>query len=277
VILRQALHQARKILQSQNIESALLTAEVLLRHTLNLSRVGLYQVLDSEITPRETEVFQKLIERHLIGEPVAYITGHKEFYGVDFEVDNRAIIPRPETEMVVDKALEIARIKKITTIADIGTGCGAIAIALAINIPAVKIYASDISALALELALINCQKHSLLNKIGLLEGDMLEPIPEPVDIIIANLPYVKESELDEPSIKYEPELALDGGADGLNQIRRFIPQVRSKLKNRGLLLMEIGTGQAEEVTLLMSQYLSNAKLDVLRDFRGIERFVILQT
>lgn len=274
--LKQALQQAREILQSQKIENTSLTAEVLLRHALNLSRVGLYQELDSVITPKETGIFQKLIERHIKGEPVAYIIGHKEFYGIDFNVDNRALIPRPETERLVDKALEIAKTREITTIADIGTGSGAIAIILALNLPAIKIYATDISAFALELTLQNCQRHNLLDKICILEGDMLEPLPEPVDLIIANLPYVKESELNEPSIIYEPKLALNGGIDGLDQMRRFIPQVRSKLRRGGSLLMEIGLDQAGPVISLLQSCFPSARIEGFQDFNGIERIVLVQ-
>lgn len=229
MIRSSVLKKARELLIAHHIENVPLTAEVLLRHILNLDRVRYFQEFDSELTPEQESRFLSLIRRHINSEPVAYITGHKEFFGIEFDVDSRALIPRPETELLVETALEIAAERDIKTIADVGTGSGAIAIALARKLPAIKIYASDISGLALELARQNCQKCGVLDKVCLLEGDMLEPLPEPVDLIIANLPYVKEAELNEPSIKFEPELALNGGPDGLDRIRRFCPQVKESL------------------------------------------------
>jgi release factor glutamine methyltransferase len=276
VILKQTLQQAREILNSGNIENASIAAEVLLKYVLNVDTIGLYQRFEHTINPEEIEILQKLLERHLKGEPIAYITGHKEFYGIDLYVDNRVLIPRPETELLVDKAMEIVRNIEIKTVADIGTGSGAIAISLALNLPYVKIFATDISTQALELALINCRKHNVQEKIILLEGDMLEPLPEPVELIVANLPYVKELDLNELSIKYEPKIALDGGVDGLDQIGRFIPGVRSKLKVGGLLLMEIGSGQADPVNKLINNLLPLSTIEVFRDYSGIERVVLAQ-
>jgi release factor glutamine methyltransferase len=272
VTLKQALQHARDILQSHNIENAPLTAEVLLRHTLKFNRVQLYQAIDIELNPAQENSLCGLIKRHLDGEPVAYITGHKEFYGLDFCVDNRALIPRPETELLVEKALELAKDRGITTIADIGTGCGTIAISLALNLPKAKIYATDISAMALELAVLNCQRHRVLDKICFLQGNMLEPLPEPVDLITANLPYVKEMDLTASrSLSYEPRLALNGGADGLDKIRYFCTQVTSKLNSGGSILLEMGQGQSEEVISLLRHCFPSAHIEVFKDLRGVER------
>jgi release factor glutamine methyltransferase len=274
VTLKQALQHARDILQSHNIENSSLTAEVLLRHTLKLNRVQLYQAMDTELSSAQENSLRGLIKRHLDGEPMAYITGHKEFYGLDFCVDPRALIPRPETELLVEKAFELAKDRGVATIADIGTGCGTIAISLALNLPLTKTYATDISALSLELALYNCQQHKVLDKICLLEGDMLEPLPEPVDIIIANLPYVKEDYLtNSPSLSFEPRLALDGGKDGLSQIRRFCTQVNGKVKPGGSILLEIGEGQSEEVVSLLLNCFPKAQIEVFKDFGGADRVV----
>jgi len=169
VILKQVLQQARDILKSGNIENASLAAEVLLRYILNINKVDLYQKFEHTISPEKTLVFQNLLERHLKGEPIAYIIGHKEFYGIDLYIDNRALVPRPETELLVEKAIEVLRTSEIKTVADIGTGSGAVAISLAINVPYFKIFATDISTEALELAFINCRKHNVQEKIILLE------------------------------------------------------------------------------------------------------------
>ena len=186
--LKQALSQARAILTASNIEDTSLESELLLRHTLQINRVQLYLDLSRELSPKQEATFWHLVERRQNGEPTAYITGHREFYGHDFYVDSRVLIPRPESELLVEKALQLAQSHPIFTMADIGTGCGAIAISLALNLPQTKIYATDISASALEVALLNCRKHGVVDRICLLQGDMLEPISEPVDLIIANLP-----------------------------------------------------------------------------------------
>jgi release factor glutamine methyltransferase len=243
VTLKQTLQRARDTLQSHQIENAELTADVLLRHILKINRVQLYQTLDNELDFHTEQAFWSLIERHLNGEPVVYITGHKEFYGIDFMVDNRVLIPRPETELLVEKTLEIARDKRVNSVADIGTGCGTIAISLALKLPETKIYAIDISALALEVAVQNCRQHRVLDKICLLQGNLLEPLPGPVDMIVANLPYVKKDDIAKSySLCFEPPLALDGGEDGLSQIRQFCFQVKNKIKPGGSLLLEIGQG-----------------------------------
>jgi len=157
--LKQALRQAREVLARQDIEDSRLESELLLRHALGVSRVELYQDLHRELSSREEADFGRLIECRLGGEPVAYITGHREFYGLDFYVDSAVLIPRPETELVVEKALDLASKQAIATIADIGTGSGAMAVSLALNLPQTRIFATEVSAPALEVARFNCQKY----------------------------------------------------------------------------------------------------------------------
>ena len=274
--IKQALSQARGILAANNTENASLESELLLRHALKVSRVQLYLDLSRELSPEQEETFGHLIRRRLNGEPSAYITGHREFYGLDFYVDPGVLIPRPESELLVEKALQLAQSHHIATIADIGTGCGAIAISLALNLPEVKIYATDISASALEVALINCQKHGVVDRICLLHGDMLDPIPEPVDLIIANLPYVKESEVSQKRLaNFEPQLALNGGSDGLEKVRQLCQQAGSKLCPQGCLLLEIGQGQGKTVTTFLHGLFPEVAVEVAPDLSGIERVVSL--
>ena len=274
--LKQAFSHAREILIANNIEDATLESELLLRHTLKISRVQLYLDLDYELNSKEEETFWHLIERRLSGEPAAYITGHREFYGFDFYVDPSVLIPRPESELLVEKALKLAQNRTMSTIAEIGTGCGAIAISLALNLPQTKIYATDISASALKVALFNCQKHGVVDRICLLQGDMLDPLPEPVDLIIANLPYVKESELPPVySANFEPLLALNGGSDGLEKIRQLCRQANNKLCPDGYLLLEIGQGQRRTVTASLHSRFPSAKIEVTPDLGGIDRVVSL--
>lgn len=273
--LKQALSQARGILATNDIEDASLEGELLLRHTLKISRVQLYLDFSRELSSKQEEAFWHLIKRRLNGEPTAYITRHREFYGLDFYVDPNVLIPRPESELLVEKALSLAYQHPIATIAEIGTGCGAIAISLALNLPEVKIYATDISAPALKVALFNCQKHGVANRIYLLQGDMVAPLPEPVDLIVANLPYVKESELPPAPASFEPILALNGGSGGLEKIRKLCQQAGSKLRPRGCLLLEVGRGQGEKVTTFLYSLFPSARIEVAPDLSGIERVVNL--
>lgn len=272
--LKQALSRAREILTANNIEDAPLECELLLRHTLKISRTQLYLDLNRELSPKHEETFCHLIERRLNGEPTAYITRHREFYGLDFYVDSRVLIPRPESEILVEKALNQAQNRSISTIAEIGTGCGAIAISLALNLPQAKIYATDVSASALEVALFNCQKYGVTNRICLLQGDMLDPVPEPVDLIIANLPYVKESELPLMySVNFEPRLALNGGSNGLEKVFQLCRRVSDKLQTDGCLLLEIGQGQGRAVTTFLHDLFPSARIEITPDLSGIDRVV----
>ena len=274
--LKQVLSRARGILAENSIEDAPLECELLLRHALNLSRTQLYLGLDHELRPKQEEAFWHLLKRRLDGEPTAYITGHREFYGFNFYVDHRVLIPRPESELLVETALGLAQNYPLSTIAEVGTGCGAIAISLALSLPEAKIYATDISAAALEVALVNCQKHGVVDKVHLLHGNMLDPLPEAVDLIIANLPYVKQSELARMgSARFEPRLALDGGSDGTERIRQLCRQAGGKLRPSGFLLLEIGQGQKRAVTAFLHTLFPNGKIEVVPDLGGIDRVVNL--
>ncbi len=270
---KQALGRARGILAEKSIDDAPLEGELLLRHVLGIDRTRLYLDLDLELSPGREEVLWQLVRRRLSGEPAAYITSHCEFYSLDFHVDPRVLIPRPESELLVEEALGLAQNHSLSAIAEVGTGSGAIAISLALELPETKIYATDISAPALEVALINCQKHGVTDRVCLLPGDMLDPLPEPVDLIIANLPYVRKSELS--GIRFEPLLALDGGSDGLRKIRRLCRQASGKLRPGGFLLLEIGEGQGVAVTTLLHTIFPTGKIRLMPDLSGIERVVSL--
>ena len=273
--LKQALSRARGILAAGNIEDARLESELLIRHTLKISQVQLYLDLDRKLSPNQEQTFWQLIRRRLGGEPTAYITKHREFYGLDFYVSPDVLIPRPESELLVEMAVDLIQNRPVPTIAEIGTGCGAVAISLALKLPRAKIYATDISALALKVALFNCQRHGVVDRICLLHGDMLDPLPEPVDLVVANLPYVSELELPE-SANFEPLLALDGGSDGLEKIYQLCQQVTDMLRPDGYLLLEIGQGQGKGVTTYLHSLFSSAKIKIAPDLSGIERVVSLR-
>lgn len=275
--LRGALLQAARLLTAIAHEEAPLEAEVLMRHLLGLDRTGLFLQSERELGPAEEEAFQGLVERRLQGEPVAYIVGHKEFFGLDLYVDRRVLIPRPETELLVEKALELLRDHPRPLIADVGTGSGAIALALAKNLPQAIIYAIDISQEALEVAAINRHLHDVAQRVRLLQGNLLEPLPEPVDLIVANLPYVRRDDLRAagPRLSCEPGLALEGGEGGLETIRRLLEQVPGKLRKGGRILLEIGLGQREALEEMATRLLPGARLEFFRDLRQIERAALI--
>lgn len=274
--LKQALACAREILTSHKIDDARIESELLLRHALNITRIQLYLSLENELGPEQEATYLDLVGRRAKSEPTAYIIRNREFYGLDFYVDSRVLIPRPESEILVEKALEFARNHPVHTIADIGTGCGAIAICLAINLPTVRIFSTDLSADALDVARFNCEKHKVVDRIKLIQGDLMEPLHEPVDLIVSNMPYVRKVDL--PVMEtagFEPALALDGGVSGLDKISQLCYQASDKLRPNGCLLLEIGAGQKEAVVGLLQGLFPSATIAVTKDLGGIERVVSL--
>jgi release factor glutamine methyltransferase len=280
VILREALQSATQTLRMAGIADAFVEAELLLGHVLGMSKVQLYTEPERSLTSVETEHLWRLVQRRLDHEPAAYIVGNCEFYGIDFYIDYHTFIPRPETELLVEKAVELAyhisHSGKQITIADIGTGCGAIAVSLALTLPQAKIYATEISASALQVVEINCWRHGVNSQVELLQGNLLEPLPQPVDMIVANLPYIKSCEFKDlsPEIReFEPMIALVGGEDGLDKIQQMLGQMPEKLSYGACFLLEIGQGQGEMVTSLISSYFPQASIELISDLGGIERVV----
>ncbi len=274
--IRQVLSRARQVLTASDVEEASIESEMLLRHVLKIGRVELYQELNRGLDTGQEEAFWGLIKRRLNHEPATYITGHREFYGLDFSVNTGVLIPRPETELLVEKALEIAQNRAALTIAEVGTGCGAVAICLALHLPRAKIYAIDISEAALGMAQTNCRRHMVADRVRLLYGDMLDPLPEAVDMVVANLPYVREAELPLVSTRdFEPALALNGGPDGLEKFRQLGAGISDKLHPGGSLLLEIGQGQREAVVGFFRGLLPEAEMAVTPDLGGIDRVVCL--
>jgi len=280
MILSEALQSTTRTLLRTKIDDASVEAELLLGHILKMSRTQLYTEPERVLTSAEAKHICRLVRRRLDNEPTAYILEHCEFYGIDFCIDPHTFIPRPETELLVEKAVELAhRIYhpgKQITIADIGTGCGVIAISLALALPQAIIYAIDISASALQVAEINCQRHAVNSQVELLRGNLLEPLPKPVDMIVANLPYIKDCEFKDlsPEIrKFEPTIALAGGEDGLDKIQQMLEQMPGKFDYGGCFLLEIGQGQGEMVTSLIKRYFPQASIELISDLGGIERVV----
>jgi release factor glutamine methyltransferase len=276
VTRRQALNHARELLAAHTIEDASLEAELLLRHTLKLDRTQFYTEPDLALTKQQEETYWQFIERRTKGEPSAYITGHREFFGLEFYVDKNVLIPRPETELLVEQAIMHAGNYTNPLFVDVGTGCGNIAISLASHLPQAKIYAIDISAAALKVASRNCLKHQVGDRVKLLVGNLLEPVPTRVDLIIANLPYVLT--IDVPQVNtagFEPHLALDGGSDGMAIIKKLCLQAKDKLQPAGCLLLEIGMGQSKIAADFLQNLYPSANIDFVLDFNGIDRVVCM--
>lgn len=262
-------------------EEASLEAELLLAHALNIDRTHLYQRLREELPSGATDAFQALLRRRLAHEPTAYILGRKEFYGLELEVTPAAIIPRPETETLVELVLEFVRTREARhemRVADVGVGCGAIAAALAVNLPQAEIIATDISRDALALARRNADRHGVAGRIRFLESDLLEPLDAPMDVIAANLPYVRTGDFEAgpPEIRdHEPRLGLDGGPDGLRIIERLLGQAPSRLKPGGALFVEIGEEQGNAARKLAAQSFPRARIEVRKDLSGLDRVLVV--
>ena len=281
---REALRQAEAQIASRNIPDARIEAELLLMHALGIERAELYARLGEPLPSTVGDKFQSLVERRLRHEPAAYILGWCGFYGIELQVDPRVLIPRPETELLVETALAFVERRfgqeQPCSVADVGTGSGAIAIALALHLPHARIYATDVSSGAIDVARLNCSRHGVEGRVELLVGDLLEPLSRPVDVIVANLPYVKDADIPQlmPEIRdFEPVAALAGGADGLDKVRLLLAQAKDHLLPRGAVMLEIGLGQAEEAVSLAKGHFPEGKVDLLKDFAGIERVLRIVT
>ncbi len=261
-----------------------LEAELLLQHALGLDRTQLYQHLHHEMTPDREVAYHDLVWRRLCGEPTPYIIGRADFYDIELAVAPVAAIPRPETELLVEDALALAD-KRIQgtpslTIVDVGTGCGAIALALATHLPSAQIIATDISPAALALAEGNAESLGLASSVRFLCGDLLAPLEQPVDIVVANLPYVRSAEWERLPVEircHEPRAALDGGPDGLRLIERLLCQAPAHVRSPGAVILEIGHDQGAAVAALAQQAFPVAVIAVKKDLASLDRAVVVET
>ncbi len=297
---REALRQGTRLLAAEaRSDEAELEAELLLRHALGLDRVHLFQRLSDTLSPARERRYRRLLDRRLAHEPTPYITGRKEFFGLDFEVAPAAIIPRPETETLVELAIAFIKTRDTgheTRIVDVGVGCGAIAVAIAHELPNARVIAIDISKRALRLAGRNAARHGVAERITFVQGDLLAPLtasahPEPkpgrrrdssrrADVIAANLPYVRTADwlAEPPEIReHEPRRGLDGGPDGLRLVRRLLAQAPAHLAPGGALFIEIGDEQGLEATAAARGAFPRAKIEVRADLAGFDRVLAVYT
>ncbi len=281
--VRQALLWATRILSLATILSPRLDAEVLLAHVLDCDRGWLYAWPEFNLTREQHDAFKFAVDRRSRHEPVPYIIGHREFYGLDFVVDARVLIPRPETELLVERAIEVAgqmgRPLVNLALADVGTGSGAVAVSLAVALPEATVYATDASKAALEVAALNAARHGVADRVHFVEGDLLGPLPGHLHVVAANLPYVPTellATLAPDVVDYEPLAALDGGADGLTHLRRLLAQARNWLAPQGRMVLEIGADQGREVVGLASHFFPHANVELFQDYAGLDRVVRIE-
>ncbi len=281
--IQEALRQGAQELAAADLQGVRLDAQVLLSSVLGLERAQLYAYPEYELSAEQKRSYQALLARRAQHEPMAYVLGHKEFYGLDFFVDQRVLIPRPETELLVETALAHIQSRLNTgqqpVVADIGTGSGAIPITIAVEEPRLPyLFACDISAAALEVAHINCERHHVSERVHLLQGDLLAPLPGPVDLLVANLPYVGTKEADSATsdvVSYEPHIALFSGPDGLDLLLRLCTEAKKSatLKNGGVMLLEIGYQQCKPLTRALRVLWPQAVVTCKKDYAGWDRLV----
>jgi release factor glutamine methyltransferase len=276
-----ALRRGIVALRAGGIEEPELEAELLLRHVLGRDKTYFYLHLPEHLDPEQERAFHELLRQRLTHRPLAYITGHREFYGLDFRVQPGVLIPRPETELVVERCIAIARERlargERVRFVDVGTGSGAIAIAVAKHLPAAEVYATDASPEALVIAGYNARQLRVAGRIRFLQGDLLRPVPGTVDLIAANLPYVPSAvcETLAPEVRdFEPRQALDGGSDGLRVIARLLEQLAVKLHSAGAVVIEIGYDQGEAMRALVAEIL-RMPAEILQDGAGRDRVAII--
>tara|TARA_Y100000590_G_scaffold366535_1_gene425924 strand:- start:106 stop:975 length:870 start_codon:yes stop_codon:yes gene_type:complete len=265
-------------LKEYSIADSALECELLVRSALGYTKSDFYSHLPDTVTEHEMLLINQLIERRLIGEPTPYILGTKEFYGIEFNVSKDVLIPRPETELLVD--LSLKQIKEGCLIADIGTGSGCIAVSIASHLPNVRIIAVDKSIEALKMAGKNIMMHDMIDRIDLLNSDLLTSFKPGLkfDLIVSNPPYVPKDiyETLDKEIQFEPTIALNGGTDGLDIIRRLLQQANTMLSDGGSLLFEVFSDNSNEAFTLTSELIPKSKVTMHTDLLGLPRVIEAQ-
>lgn len=271
----EALAQAR---QADGVTP--ITAQALLAHVLLRDRAWLLAHTEATLTPEQSARFAALLARAAQGEPLAYLTGEREFCGLAFTVTPDVLIPRPETEGLVDVALRWSGQYPQTApgVVDVGAGSGAVAVTLAARLPQARITAVDVSLAALDVARRNASRHGVVERIEFVQGNLLEDLSGPFDAILANLPYIPTGALQTLDvIRWEPSLALDGGPDGLDLIGTLIRQAATRLLPGGLLALEIQYDQGPAVAALCRDAFPTAPVTIERDLAGLDRVVRVET
>lgn len=280
--IQYALGAAYKVLVEAGVPEVRLEAQLLLAHVLGVSRAFVLTHRHDTLPAVPHAMFRAYVGRRARREPFAYVVGRRAWLDLDLEVDRNVLIPRRETEQLAQTAIDVCRraasIRAHPVIVDVGTGSGALAIAVARGCEVARVYATDSSAGALRVAGRNAARHAP-GRVEILHGDLLEGVRERADLVVANLPYIPAGEIAalEPELAYEPRAALDGGADGLDAIRALFAQLPAHLADGAVVLLECGHDQARRVAALACAALPGARAEVRRDLAGVERFVHVYT
>ncbi len=272
----QVLQNTADFFARKGIDSPRLNIEHLLADALGKRRIDLYLEFDRTLSENELAPLREKVRRRAQGEPLQYLLGSWDFFGRAFRTDPRALIPRPETEILVEIVLKVIRaeLSSRTRLLDVGTGSGVLAITFALECPNLQIVGSDVSPLALNLARENAERQGLNRRIEWVESDLLSSVSGPFDFLVANLPYVPTAELLKlaPEVKRDPPLALDGGPDGLVVIRRLLQEAPKVLRDGAFVILEVGFDQADRVAdLLTAQKFRDILVE--NDYQGVRRFV----
>ena len=279
--IREILDKADEYLGRHEVESPRLDAEVLLADLLNTERIKLYVNYDYPLTSEQKSAYRKRLEKRAKGQPLSYITGKKEFMSLDFIIEPGVLIPRPETEELVEEILRFCRSRdwQSPRIVDLGTGSGAILVSLAHYLPESRGVGIDISSGAADVARRNVAKHDLQDRLAVLEGSWAEPLlPDKageVDLFVSNPPYIAEEDMEDlpRRVQEEPDRALAAGSDGLRSYRELIPQAAELLREGGLLALEIGYDQGEEILSLLSSHGCWQDVELKQDGGGRDRII----
>jgi release factor glutamine methyltransferase len=262
-------------------ETPSLDAQVLLAHISGKNRAWVLAHPEALLTPEQQNALRAAVSRLEGGEPLPYVLGYWAFYGLEFIVNTETLIPRPETELVVEEAIKWLLVNPTKRCAaDIGTGSGCIAIALAVNIPDLQVTATDISLPAIRTAQTNAKKHGVAHRVDFVQADLLTRMANrsPFHVICANLPYIPTKTLEGLDVyNREPTIALDGGPDGLGIIHKLLPQVLNSLAPAGLVLLEIESSQGETSVKLAQEFFPEAQIDLLRDLADHDRLLRIET
>jgi release factor glutamine methyltransferase len=277
--IRKLLTWTTQRFEKEQIDGPRLTAEVLLSHTLKLDRVKLFMELDRPMQKDELATFKALIQRRMQFEPTEYLTGSKPFYNRRFQVDARVLIPRPETELLVEAVLKLLPKDAPSRVLDLCTGSGCIAVTIAAERPLASVWATDISKDAAAVARANAETHQVASRVSVLEGDLFAAVPAGAkfDLIVSNPPYVKRGDLPtlQKEVRQEPKLALDGGEDGLDFVRRIADGAHAALKAGGWLALEIGDEQGAQVNEALTRAAYRA-VRVDKDLARLDRLAYAQ-
>ena len=272
----QVLQNTADFFARKGIESPRLNIEHLLADTLGKRRIDLYLEFDRTLSEEELAPLREKVRRRVEGEPLQYLLGSWDFYGRAFQTDQRALIPRPETEVLVEIGLRVIRAQpnRRNRLLDLGTGSGVLAITFALECANLEVVGSDISRQALNLARENAERHELDDRIEWVESDLLGSVAGTFDFVVANLPYISTQELPKlaPEVQCDPRLALDGGAEGLAVIRRAVEDMPRVLTNGAFAILEVGFDQADQVADLMAAQ-KFRDISVENDYQGVRRFV----